>query len=122
MPRFPDQMEYSEKYQDECYEYRHIILTKELFKVIRDIPGLIPERVWRMVLGIQVSTGWENYIRYPGEPHIILLRRPLGMNKETGEVPDHVLKKIEKMEKEKIEHLNKVNPDILYDEFAKMNL
>ena len=35
MPRYPDQMEYSDKYRDECYEYRHVILTKEQYKKIK---------------------------------------------------------------------------------------
>ena len=32
MPHYPNDIEYSEKYQDNTYEYRHVILTKEIFK------------------------------------------------------------------------------------------
>ena len=122
MPRFLNEPEYSDKYQDECYEFRHIILTKWQYKIIRDIPGLISEDIWRNKLGLKVSNGWTNYSRYAGEPHVLLLRRPLGMDLETGIIPKDILSKIEKYEKEKVEHLNKVNPDVVYEDFAKLNL
>ena len=122
MPHFPEEMEYSYKYRDDCYEYRHIILTKNQYKIIRDIPGLIPEDIWRNQFQIQVSKGWTNYARYPGEPHIILLRRPIGTDPQTGIVPDEILKKIDSFEKKRVEHLNVVNPNVKYDEFAKSNL
>ena len=122
MPRFPNEPEYSDKYQDECYEFRHIILTKWQYKIIRDIPGLISEDIWRNKLGLKVSNGWTNYSRYAGEPHVLLLRRPLGMDLETGIIPKDILSKIEKYEKEKDAHLNKVNPDVVYEDFAKLNL
>ncbi len=32
MPRFPEEVIYSDKYVDDEYEYRHVILTKELYK------------------------------------------------------------------------------------------
>ena len=122
MPHFPDEMEYSYKYKDECYEYRHIILTKKQFKIIRDIPGLIPEDIWRNKLDIHVSKGWKNYARYPGEPYIILLRRPIGTDPQTGIVPEDILTKIELFEKKRVAHLNVVNPDIKYEEYALSNL
>ena len=122
MPRFPENAEFSEKYQDECYEFRHIVLTKKQYKIIRDIPGLIPESIWRNKLGIKISGGWTNYARFAGEPHVLLLRRPLGMDPETGFIPQDILSKIEQYEKEKVEHLNKVNPDVVYEDFAKLNL
>ena len=34
MPRFPEEIVYSEKYVDADYEYRHVILTKDLFKML----------------------------------------------------------------------------------------
>jgi cyclin-dependent kinase regulatory subunit CKS1 len=32
MPHYPDEIEYSDKYQDEYYEYRHVMLPKEIAK------------------------------------------------------------------------------------------
>ena len=34
MPHFPEEIEYSEKYQDDYFEYRHVLLPKPLFKRI----------------------------------------------------------------------------------------
>ena len=116
MPHYPNEIEYSDKYYDDCYEYRHVILTKELMKQIKNITGCLSEKTWRD-LGIQQSKGWVNYCRYEGEPHILLFRRPIGTNPETGIAPPESLKNIEAFEKAKIEHLNKVNPDVNYDDF-----
>jgi len=57
-------IEYSDKYCDATYEYRHVTLPKELTRELaRDENRKIrlqsdPE--WRRV-GIQMSRGWENY-------------------------------------------------------------
>lgn len=32
MPHFPDEIEYSDKYADDIYEYRHVLLTKQIYK------------------------------------------------------------------------------------------
>ena len=32
MPHFPEEIEYSEKYFDDVYEYRHVLLPKEIYK------------------------------------------------------------------------------------------
>ena len=116
MPHYPTEIEYSEKYYDDCYEYRHVILTKEKMKLIRDKSGCLSEEEWRSI-GVQQSKGWVNYCRYEGEPHILLFRRPKGTDPLTGVAPSDSLKKIEAFERERIEHLNKVNPDINYDDF-----
>ena len=34
MPHYPSEIEYSDKYYDDCYEYRHVILTKEKMKLM----------------------------------------------------------------------------------------
>lgn len=34
MPHYPEDIEYSDKYQDDFYEYRHVILPKHVFKKI----------------------------------------------------------------------------------------
>lgn len=34
MPHYPDEIEYSDKYFDDFYEYRHVILPKNIFKKI----------------------------------------------------------------------------------------
>jgi len=60
---------YSDRYSDDEYEYRHVILPKPLFKMIpksyfnTDDPGvlrLLSEAEWRAI-GITQSLGWEHY-------------------------------------------------------------
>jgi cyclin-dependent kinase regulatory subunit CKS1 len=60
---------YSDRYSDDEYEYRHVILPKPLFKMIpksyfsADDPGvlrLLSEAEWRGI-GITQSLGWEHY-------------------------------------------------------------
>jgi cyclin-dependent kinase regulatory subunit CKS1 len=96
---------YSDRYTDDEYEYRHVILPKPLFKMIPksyfnpDDPGvlrLLSEAEWRGI-GITQSLGWEHYEvhgmlspLYPllrrlsdsattssvaPEPHVLLFRR-----------------------------------------------
>jgi len=90
---YPDDIEYSEKYSDDTYEYRHVIMTKsmtqEMFMTFfRDGrtnlgPRLLDEEEWRS-LGVCQSLGWVHYAIHPPEPHILLFRRPLGTNPENG--------------------------------------
>lgn len=64
---------YSNKYYDDIYEYRHVILPKEISD--RDQKDhLLSEEEWR-ALGIQMSPGWIHYLRHPPEPCILLFRR-----------------------------------------------
>jgi cyclin-dependent kinase regulatory subunit CKS1 len=51
MSRYPNEIEYSEKYQDDYYEYRHVHLPKAIYK--RMPRGrLMSETEWRE-LGVQ---------------------------------------------------------------------
>ena len=119
MPHYPTEIEYSDKYFDDCYEYRHVILTKEKMKEIKYIKGCLTEEQWRN-LGIQQSKGWVNYCRYEGEPHILLFRRPLGTDPNTGLAPPGTDEKIAAYEKERDAYLNQVNPEINYDEYKEI--
>lgn len=97
MVYYPSSVEYSEKYYDKIYEYRHVILTKELLKQITR-NKLLSEEEWRAI-GIQQSKGWVHYCIYNKEPHVLLFRRPIGTNPETGIVSDDILRKVEEWEK-----------------------
>jgi len=96
MPHYPEEIEYSEKYQDDVYEYRHVILPKHIAKKMysqSNVGGngrdgrrqLLGEDQWR-ALGVQQSRGWMHYETHRPEPHILLFRRPLGTNPLTGRV------------------------------------
>jgi cyclin-dependent kinase regulatory subunit CKS1 len=48
---YPDEIEYSDKYEDESFEYRHVFLPIEIFqKLPKD--KLLSEEEWR-ALGVQ---------------------------------------------------------------------
>ncbi|KAM9514909.1 cyclin-dependent kinases regulatory subunit 1 isoform 1-T1 [Guaruba guarouba] len=97
------QIYYSDKYDDEEFEYRHVMLPKDIAKLVPKT-HLLSESEWRN-LGVQQSQGWVHYMihepgepprrgggavaagpgltppppppRYHAEPHILLFRRPL---------------------------------------------
>ncbi|KAI0345306.1 CKS-domain-containing protein [Trametopsis cervina] len=78
-----EKIHYSERYSDDEYEYRHVILPKPLFKILPkgffnpDDSGtlrLLAEHEWRGI-GITQSLGWEHYEVHAPEPHVLLFRR-----------------------------------------------
>mmetsp|Transcript_34515 Transcript_34515/g.52028 ORF Transcript_34515/g.52028 Transcript_34515/m.52028 type:complete len:98 (+) Transcript_34515:90-383(+) len=88
MPHYPDEIEYSDKYFDDVYEYRHVILTKSIAKTMFKVTEgkrLLSEDEWRH-LGVQQSRGWKHYEIHRPEPHILLFRRMKGTNPQTGQV------------------------------------
>jgi len=88
MPHYPEEIEYSEKYEDDLFEYRHVLLPKAVFK---SIPRgrLLSEQEWREI-GVYQSRGWVHYEIHKPEPFILLFRRPKGTDPMTGLPPmDH---------------------------------
>ena len=83
----PTEIEYSEKYADDRYEYRHVILPREVAKRLPVPHRLLSETEWRM-LGVMQSRGWQHYEVHKPEPHVLLFRRPLGTDPHTGRAPD----------------------------------
>jgi len=68
------QIYYSDKYFDTDYEYRHVILPKDIAKLVPK-NHLMSETEWRAI-GVQQSQGWVHYMMHEPEPHILLFRRP----------------------------------------------
>mmetsp|Transcript_13457 Transcript_13457/g.22158 ORF Transcript_13457/g.22158 Transcript_13457/m.22158 type:complete len:102 (+) Transcript_13457:87-392(+) len=88
MPHYPDEIEYSDKYSDDRYEYRHVILPRQTAKEMFKATGgkrLLEEGEWRG-LGVTQSRGWGHYEIHRPEPHILLFRRLLGTDPTTGKV------------------------------------
>ena len=73
---FATEIEYSDKYTDDKYEYRHVFLTIEMFQRLPKDGRLLTEREWRS-LGVQQSPGWEHYMIFKPEPFVLLFRRLL---------------------------------------------
>ncbi|XP_078313764.1 cyclin-dependent kinases regulatory subunit 1-like isoform X2 [Crassostrea virginica] len=70
---------YSDKYTDDQFEYRHVMLPKEIAKLVPS--KLMTETEWRS-LGVQQSQGWIHYMKHDPEPHILMFRRPLNPNQK----------------------------------------
>ncbi|KAL3266749.1 hypothetical protein HHI36_010910 [Cryptolaemus montrouzieri] len=68
-----ENIQYSEKYFDDIYEYRHVILPPDLAKLVPR-PHLMTETEWRN-LGVQQSPNWVHYMLHTPEPHVLLFRR-----------------------------------------------
>lgn len=64
---------YSTRYCDEKYQYRHVIIPKQL---VRYLPKdrLMTETEWRS-LGLQQSPGWDHFMIHQPEPHVLIFRR-----------------------------------------------
>eukprot|EP00930_Biecheleria_cincta_P006030 TRINITY_DN107008_c0_g1_i1.p1 TRINITY_DN107008_c0_g1~~TRINITY_DN107008_c0_g1_i1.p1 ORF type:complete len:292 (+),score=27.11 TRINITY_DN107008_c0_g1_i1:35-910(+) len=85
-PRWPDEIEYTEKYCDDLYEYRHVVLCKPVAKEMFKLTGfkrLLKESEWRR-LGVQQGDGWAHYEIHRPEPHILLFRRPLAIDRKVA--------------------------------------
>ena len=53
MPHYPEEIEYSDKYMDDHYEYRHVILPKDVYKKMPR-GRLLSENVdWRCNSGME---------------------------------------------------------------------
>lgn len=78
---FQEMIHYSSRYSDDHYEYRHVILPKNMLKAIpKDYFNpetgtlrILLEQEWRG-LGITQSLGWEHYENHAPEPHILLFK------------------------------------------------
>jgi cyclin-dependent kinase regulatory subunit CKS1 len=99
MPHYPKEIEYSDKYFDDYYEYRHVILPKEIFKKL-PAKKLLTESEWRSI-GLTQSQGWVHFTIHKPEPHILLFRRPIGTNPETGLTNKETIIRIQEYEKNK---------------------
>jgi cyclin-dependent kinase regulatory subunit CKS1 len=83
LEEYIEKIHYSDRYSDDEFEYRHVILPKQLLKMVpkeyfnQDDTGtlrLLTEQEWRGI-GITQSLGWEHYEVHAPEPHVLLFRR-----------------------------------------------
>eukprot|EP00887_Chlorella_sp_A99_P001369 scaffold8.g1369.t1 len=59
-----------ERYYDDQYEYRHVVLPQEIAKRLPK-GKLMSEAEWR-AMGVQQSRGWVHYAIHRPEPHIMV--------------------------------------------------
>ncbi|KAF3555864.1 hypothetical protein F2Q69_00016809, partial [Brassica cretica] len=81
-------IEYSDKYFDDTYEYRHVVLPPEVAKLLPK-NRILAESEWRAI-GVQQSRGWVHYAIHRPEPHIMLFRRTLNYQ-APNPIPKHVV-------------------------------
>eukprot|EP01059_Diplonema_ambulator_P027385 TRINITY_DN453_c0_g3_i1.p1 TRINITY_DN453_c0_g3~~TRINITY_DN453_c0_g3_i1.p1 ORF type:complete len:135 (+),score=34.56 TRINITY_DN453_c0_g3_i1:58-405(+) len=79
-----DRIRYSDKYSDDAYEYRHVILPKELKRLVPN--RIMTESEWRS-LGVQQSLGWDQYMVHAPEMHVLCFRRAKGQPVAAAPVP-----------------------------------
>ncbi|KAJ2063474.1 hypothetical protein GGI17_001690 [Coemansia sp. S146] len=65
---------YSERYNDDDFEYRHVSMPEGLRRYLPNPPRIMEEIEWRS-LGVQQSAGWEHYMVHVPEPHVLLFKR-----------------------------------------------
>lgn len=78
---------YSDYYYDDVYEYRHVTIPKSTGEKLPR--RTLTEYEWRSI-NIEMSMGWEHYMRHAPEPHILLFRRRIGTDPKTGHYSEAV--------------------------------
>jgi cyclin-dependent kinase regulatory subunit CKS1 len=85
LEEYIEKIHYSDRYSDDHYEYRHVIIPKQLLKMLpkeyfnpddSGVLRLLSEPEWRGI-GITQSLGWQHYEVHAPEPHVLLFRRPV---------------------------------------------
>ena len=115
MPHYPDEIEYSDKYHDDLYEYRHVLLPKAVYKSMPK-GRLLTENEWRS-LGVQQSRGWVHYEIHKPEPHILLFRRPLGTDPNTGIAPPEIMEKIKAYKEKLLEQQQNLDKELAQNKY-----
>ncbi|KAJ2146011.1 hypothetical protein IW136_000762 [Coemansia sp. RSA 678] len=72
--KYAEDIYYSERYNDDEYEYRHVAVPEGLRKYLPNPPRLMTEDEWRG-MGVRQSPGWEHYLVHEPEPHVLLFKR-----------------------------------------------
>jgi cyclin-dependent kinase regulatory subunit CKS1 len=93
------QIEYSEKIEDDVYEYRWVTIPRALVAFLpQPWPGvLLTEPMWRHI-GIVQSRGWAHFEAHEPEANVLPFRRPRFTDPRTGEAPAHIMEKVRERE------------------------
>ncbi|KAJ1677585.1 hypothetical protein EV182_005863, partial [Spiromyces aspiralis] len=83
--KYADEIYYSERYYDDHFEYRHVLLPTGLRKYLPQPMRLMSEDEWRR-LGVRQSYGWEHYMVHAPEPHVLLFKREKNFQQKYGAV------------------------------------
>lgn len=75
----PNYVRYSERYADDKFEYRHVIITSDVLQLCKNLgyPEKFLTEEQLKGMGIQQSRGWIHYAYHNPERNILLFKRPL---------------------------------------------
>mmetsp|Transcript_70612 Transcript_70612/g.111710 ORF Transcript_70612/g.111710 Transcript_70612/m.111710 type:complete len:129 (+) Transcript_70612:70-456(+) len=88
-----EEIDYSDKYCDDIYEYRRVTVPREMVPTL-PTGRTMEEWEWRQN-GIVMSRGWEHYDQHLPEAHVLLFRRVIGTDPRTGEIPLNMAVKVQ---------------------------
>ncbi|KAJ1864717.1 hypothetical protein LPJ73_000208 [Coemansia sp. RSA 2703] len=75
--KYAQDIYYSDRYDDDSHEYRHVSIPERLRRYLPHPPRIMTETEWRS-LGVQQSAGWVHYMVHDPEPHMLLFKRTKG--------------------------------------------
>ncbi|CBZ51456.1 hypothetical protein NCLIV_012540 [Neospora caninum Liverpool] len=76
------EVHYSPRYEDDRYVYRHVLLSSGVRKAAEEMAqlhsktGFLSEEQFIYQLGIDLSPGWQHFMRFKGRMRELILRRP----------------------------------------------
>eukprot|EP00929_Paragymnodinium_shiwhaense_P000692 TRINITY_DN100926_c0_g1_i1.p1 TRINITY_DN100926_c0_g1~~TRINITY_DN100926_c0_g1_i1.p1 ORF type:complete len:152 (-),score=36.66 TRINITY_DN100926_c0_g1_i1:430-885(-) len=90
--RWSDEIDYMDKQCDDLYEYRQVVVPREM---VHHFPAgrCMADQEWR-AKGIVMSRGWQHYAKHEPEANVLLFRRVIGTDPQTGAVPDDRLQQV----------------------------
>merc|ERR1719454_2667604 len=94
--QWTEDMDYSEKYCDDVFEYRRVTVPRTMLSVFPQ-GRCMEENEWR-ACGITMSRGWQHYDHHTPEANVLLFRRVRGTDPKTGQVPKDMLEKVQARE------------------------
>ena len=88
---------YSNKFQDDVFEYCTVIVPFQMLKIVRPHmwTTLMKSSEWRSC-GINMSKGWQHFEIHRYELNVLLFRRPIGTDGQTGSCPRETHDRIRK--------------------------
>merc|ERR1719478_819272 len=92
MAQWTEDVDYSEKYCDEVFEYRRVTVPRAMLPALPQ-GRCMEENEWR-ACGITMSRGWQHYAQHTPEANVLLFRRVLGTDPKMGQVPPEMAEKV----------------------------
>ena len=90
-----EQFDYSEGYRDGVFHFRTVTMPHE---AAQHLPShLLTEKQWRAA-GVKMTRGWKHYATHATERNILLFRRPLGTDPQTGVASDEAMRRARERE------------------------